>query len=248
MGPDMAARTPPDRPGEPAREAIDYFNRGHVLHRVKLAIALRARRRMYDRVLELASPSPETRILDVGTTPDLTIAYNNFFERWYPYPGRITACSVEDCSVLEGRFPGVSFRLTDGRHLPFGDGEFDLAVSFAVLEHVGGIDEQRRFLGELARVCRAFIAYTPYRYFPVEMHTLLPLTHWLPAPAYRALWRCLGLGFWAKEENLNLLSLRSVRPLLPQFGQARVRLVRTLGWPSNIELYWQRDSRAAELS
>jgi Methyltransferase domain len=221
--------------------AIDYFNSRHVLHRVKAVVALRARRGMYQRVLGLANPSRDSRILDVGTTPDLAIAYNNFFERWYPYPERLTACSIEDCSVLEAHFPGLTFRLTDGRRLPFDDQEFDLAPSFAVLEHVGGSEAQRHFLSELARVSRAFIAYTPYRYFPIEMHTLLPLTHWLPAAAYRALWRRVGMDFWAEERNLNLLSLRTVRALLPRAGSARIRLMRTFGWPSNIEVYWRRE-------
>ena len=130
--------------------------------------------------------------------------------------------------------------MTDGRGLPFADREFDLALSFAVLEHVGGRDRQRHFLAELARVSAAFIVYTPYRFFPVEMHTLLPLTHWLPPRAHRALWRRLGLRFWADERNLNLLSLRTLRPILPSFGHSRVRLLRTFGLPSNVEVYWTR--------
>jgi len=243
----MDAEIPSDRPGSQRPEAIDYFNRRHVLHWLKVAVALGARRRMYERVLGLANPSRESRVLDVGTTPDLTIPYNNFFERWYPYPEHVTACSIEDCSVLETRFPGVTFRMTDGQYLPFRDREFDLALSFAVLEHVGGLDEQRRFLAELARVSRAFIAYTPYRYFPVEMHTLLPLTHWLPVRAYRALWRRLGIRFWAEESNLNLLSIRTLRPVLPAFGHASIRLMRTFGWPSNIEVYWRRERLVTDL-
>ena len=78
------------------------------------------------------------------------------------------------------RLPRPPVQSDPGDRLPFDDGEFDLAVSFAVLEHVGSTAQQRRFIGELARVAPAFIAYTPYRYFPVEMHTLLPLLHWLP--------------------------------------------------------------------
>jgi len=153
----------------------------------------------------------------------------------------LSACSIEDCSLLEAYFPGLRFRLSDGRSLPFHDHEFDLAVSFAVLEHVGGSEEQRHFLSELARVSRAFIAYTPYRYFPIEMHTLIPLTHWLPTAAYRALWLRMGMEFWADEGNLNLLSIRAVKALLPRSGYARLRLMRTFGWPSNIEVYWRRE-------
>jgi hypothetical protein len=185
---------------------VDYFNRGHTLHRVKAAVALSARRRMYERVLRLVQPSPESRLLDVGTTPDVDIEYNNFFERWYPHRTRLTACSIENCTILERQFPGLTFRMTDGRTLPFLDQEFDIALSFAVLEHVGGFEQQRAFLREMARVSRQFVAFTPYRYFPIEMHTLLPLIHWLPTALHRRILRRVGMAFWADEKNLNLLS------------------------------------------
>jgi hypothetical protein len=195
---------------------------------------------MYHRTMRHAHPDRVNRILDVGTTPDLAIPYNNFFERWYPHPDRITACSIEDCSNLPAAFPGLRFVRLEGVGLPFEDQSFDLAVSFAVLEHVGSRRSQQGFLAELARVSDAFLVYTPYRYFPVEMHTFIPFTHWLPAPVYRKLWLGMGMTFWSNEANLNLLSLRDVRAILPSQGRSTLRLVRTWGWPSNIEIHWRR--------
>jgi hypothetical protein len=223
-----------------ADAGIDYFNRHHTLHRVKAEVALKARRTMYGRVLRLGQPSPSTRILDVGTTPDLAIPYNNFFERWYPHTRQVTACSVEDCANLTGAFAGLRFVPITGDRLPFDDGEFDLGLSFAVLEHVGSTSNQQTFLRELARVTNEFILYTPYRYFPIEMHTFLPFTHWMPMRLCRKLWRSLGLTFWAEERNLNLLSVRDIRRMLPPNGSVRIRLMRTFGWPSNIEVHWRR--------
>ena len=228
------------RPDAP-HVAIDYFNRAHPLHWIKEPVVGRARRRMYDRFIALVGPTVETRILDVGATPDLEISYNNFLERLHPYPAAITACSIEDCSNLEHAFPGLSFRRIEGDRLPAADREFDVAVSFAVLEHVGSRGRQREFLSEMARVAHRFLLYAPYRYFPIEVHTFIPFLHWLPAPWYRAVWRRIGLGFWAEEANLNLMGLRQLRPLLPAHGHAQVRLLRTFGWPSNIEVYWRRE-------
>ena len=221
-------------------EAIDAFTRGHLLHRIKEPVTWRARVRMFGRFVELVRPGAQTRILDVGVTPDLDIRYNNFFERLYPHPARITACSIEDCSNLERAFPGLTFRRIRERKLPAADREFDVAVSFAVLEHVGSRAQQREFIAELARVADAFVLYTPYRYFPVEVHTFVPFLHWLPAPWHRAVLRRIGLGFWAEEANLNLMGLRELKPLLPSHGHARVRLLKTFGLPSNIEVHWTR--------
>lgn len=69
-----------------------------------------------------------------------------------------------------------------GQQLPFGDGRFDAAVSFGVIEHVGAIGdsvdvypdvwEQRQiFAREVARVVRpggAIIMSTPNRLFPID--------------------------------------------------------------------------------
>lgn len=220
--------------------SIDYFNRRHRLHAIKARIALSARRRMYERLLRHLPLDPERSVLDVGTTPDLELPYNNFFERWYPYPGRVTACSVEDCSNLEAAFPGLSFVKVSDDRLPFRDRQFDAALSFAVLEHVGAREAQRQHLAELARVASTFVAYTPYRFCPVEFHTLLPLTHWLPAGVHRPLWRAMGMAFWADERNLNLVGLRDIRAMLPRGGAASVRVLWTLGCPANLEIVWRR--------
>ena len=79
-------------------------------------------------------------------------------------------------------FPQVRAVRADGRELPFADGEFDLGFSNAVVEHVaGGRDGQRRFVHELCRVAQRVFVTTPNRWFPLEVHTLLPFVHWLPA-------------------------------------------------------------------
>ena len=78
-------------------------------------------------------------------------------------------------------FPAVTAVQADGRELPFADGAFDLGFSNAVVEHVAGRrDEQRRFVHELCRVSRRVFVTTPNRFFPLEVHTLVPFAHWLP--------------------------------------------------------------------
>jgi SAM-dependent methyltransferase len=216
---------------------IDYFSLGHPLSGLRSHYAIKARKRMFGLFMEAFHPSAETRVLDLGVTPDTSLPEANLFERLYPYPGKLTAASIEDAQSVETSFPGVRFVKLAGGPLPFADREFDIVFCSAVIEHVGDRESQRKFIAEALRVGKGFFFTTPHRYFPLEFHTLLPLIHWLPQPAHQALLRKMGKDFWAKTENLNLLTLGELRALFPACGELRGRLVRLFGWPSNIVVY-----------
>ncbi len=83
---------------------------------------------------------------------------------------------------------------------------------------------------------------TPNRWFPVEFHTVLPLLHWLPPAAFRAILRSLGKEFYAREETLNLLSSSVLTAAARSAGIAHlpVRSVGMLGWPTNLLLVARR--------
>jgi SAM-dependent methyltransferase len=159
-----------------------------MLGRVASAVSLRSRERKLERFLELLAPGPETTVVDVGVTnaPFGEGSSDNFFEALYPWPGQITAVGHTELERFETAFPAVRAVRADGRELPFADGAFDLGFSNAVVEHVaGGRDGQRQFVHELCRVAARVFVTTPNRFFPLEVHTLLPFAHWLP-PAARA--------------------------------------------------------------
>lgn len=196
-------------------------------------VAVYARRRMFERFMAVARPGPDTTVLDVGATA-ANGRKGNFFEQLYPYTGQITAAGLEDARGLEVDFPGLTYVRLEGDRLPFADRAFDWVVSFAVLEHVGVRGRQRQFLGELCRVGKACFLSTPNRWFPVEVHTLVPLLHWLPARWFRAALRAAGQSFYAAEVNLNLLSDREVRGLLPPSVRVTAHPVRLLGLCSNL--------------
>jgi len=218
-------------------DSIDYFSRDHKLRSMASRVAYRARVKIFDRFVDVMQPGAADRIVDVGVTPDRELPDSNFFEQLYPHRDQITATSIEDASFLESDFPGVRFVRTDGASLPFADGEFDIAFSSAVLEHVGDRDAQRAFVAELVRVSKRFFLTTPNRWFPVEVHTFLPLLHWLPQPAHQRSLRALGKDFWAETDNLNLLSARTVAELFPAGSEVHVSRLRTAGATSNL-LVW----------
>jgi SAM-dependent methyltransferase len=186
------------------------------------AISLRSRQRKLRLFLDEMQPTSETTVLDVGAD-ELAFGEGggcgtlNFFEELYPWPDRITALGLHDGAGFRERYPAVRYVQGDACALPFGDGEFEVVFSNAVIEHVGGRERQRRLVLEALRVGRRVFLTTPNRRFPVEVHTRLPFVHWLPdAVAHRA-YDLVGKGF-AKE--LDLLSPGTLASLFP--GRVRV--------------------------
>jgi hypothetical protein len=154
-----------------------------VLRRVASRVSMRSRERKLRLFLDLVAPGPETTVVDVGVTdaPFGAGSSDNFFEALYPWPERITAVGHTELGRFEAAFPAVTAVRADGRSLPFADGAFAVGFSNAVVEHVaGGREGQRAFVHELCRVAGRVFVTTPNRWFPLEVHTLLPFVHWLP--------------------------------------------------------------------
>jgi SAM-dependent methyltransferase len=219
------------------QRSLDYFSLGHPLVAFRSHFAMRARRRMFELFMRELSPNPQSKILDLGVTPDTSLPESNFFEALYPYPRQITAASIEDASCIESKFPGVRFSQIGRGPLPYSDKQFDMVFCSAVLEHVGTRAEQAQFVREVIRVSKAFFLTTPNRWFPVDFHTLLPFAHWFPQNQHQAILRSLGHDFLAQTENLNLLSGKDVLSLFPQTVSPRLCKLRLAGWTSNLVVY-----------
>ena len=199
---------------------------------------LSARMKMY-RALASAVPLEDCRaILDVGATADREKESSNFFEQAYPHPERITALSDQDASWMAARWAGLTFVQGDALRMPFGDGAFDLVFSNAVIEHVGRRENQATFIRECIRVSRRYVFITtPNRYYPIELHTALPLIHWLPPKLFRKALMRLGKAFFASEDNLNLLSKNDLAEMMKAFpARHAIGAIRFLGFPSNLLL------------
>ena|SRR5690348_3845385 len=184
-----------------------------MLGRVASQASLRSRERKLRLFLDLFQPGPETTVVDVGVTdaPFGDGSSDNFFEALYPWPARVTAVGRTSLDRFAAAFPAVSVVRADGRELPFADDTFDLGFSNAVVEHVaGGRDGQRSFVHELCRVAERVFVTTPNRYFPLEVHSLLPFAHWLPRRARDPLLRARGF-----DDVLEPLGPRELASLFP---------------------------------
>ena len=186
------------------------------------SISLRSRERKLRLFLEELRPTADTRVLDVGAD-ELGFgegdgcATMNFFEELYPWPERITALGLHDGAGFRARYPRIPYVQGDACALPFEDGAFDIVFSNAVIEHVGGRDRQRQFVSEAIRVGRRVFITTPNRRFPIEVHTRLPLVHWLPDAVSHRVYDVIGREIGAE---VDLLTRRSFAQLFP--GRVRV--------------------------
>jgi len=181
------------------------------------------------------SLTPETRVLDVGGTPDCW--------RLLPAPPRLVFLNTPRAREEVGE--SAAWVAGDGRCLPFADDAFDVVFSNSVIEHVGDGESQQRFANEVARVGRAYWVQTPNRWFPVEQHLLTPLIHWLPRPWQRSLvprftvWSMIvkttpDRRQFYLDHYLNEVKLLSIRELRALFPRARVIRERFLGWTKSL--------------
>jgi len=105
------------------------------------------------------------------------------------------------------------------------DKAYDIVFSNSVIEHVGGLRDQRRMAGECLRVGKAHFIQTPNRHFPVEPHFLLPFFQCLPQSIRAICHASSDLGWWKKAagyypaleevESIRLLTKAEMRYLFP---------------------------------
>jgi hypothetical protein len=227
---------------------------------IKGYVAMRARRRIYNKFCSIFPPKESDSIIDMGVTPNECVKHANFLERWYPYTTRLTAASIEDASYFEKRYAGLKFlklkhnrenrfiNETTGEPIP--DNAFDVLFCSAVLEHVGSRDQQKKFIAECIRIAPKCFITTPDRHFLFEMHTIIPILHWLPMNVFRKFLRFIGKDFLADERNLNLFTINELKHMMcepppPPASQAaegrglektlvQFFRLRIFFWPSNI--------------
>jgi len=192
---------------------------------------------IYRRFVSRFPPDPDALVLDIGVNADLRERHQYFLESRYPYLERVVACGLESGEHYRSLFPQATYlRVARGEPLPFATGHFDLAFCSAVVEHVGSRESQKTFVEEVLRVSKWAFFTTPNRWYPVDLHTQLPLLHYLPGSVYRPVYRLLGFDFFSREENLNLLDRKALATLVPSGRRFEISTHKFLGLPSNLLL------------
>jgi hypothetical protein len=200
------------------------------------SLVSRLRRARLKQFIKMVPPAKPTHILDIGGTID-------FWESHWGELPRNVALTIVNLEPQNAR-SGLPIRSItgDARNLSeFGDAHFDYCFSNSVIEHVGTLADQRAMANEVRRVASGYFLQTPYRYFPVEPHFLLPLWAQMPLWLRTALHQSVDLGWMAAQpdylnaradvEQIRLLSIREMHLLFPD---AELRLERMCGLVKSI--------------
>jgi SAM-dependent methyltransferase len=192
--------------------------------RLKNDLAFSVRRKIFDAFMRECHPGPDDRVADFGVSGNRDHPVHYFFETLYPYTNRLTAIgrAAEDARWYPQQFPGLQFIEADLRQIPVPDNFFAAGICNAVVEHAGTREQQAALVREVCRVCRRVLFTTPNKAFPVELHTFLPLIHWLPDPTWRATLRALGQRTFAEVEELNPLGAADFLALFPRDRDTRL--------------------------
>jgi hypothetical protein len=184
--------------------------------RTRLAspLAARARSRRHARFFALTGVTPQSRIVDLGSGPLGLRAF----------APELDVTGVDRLPKPEYPGPYVQADVTD--RLPFGDGEFDLAYSSSLIEHLAP-GKRPGFAAEVRRVARGWYVQTPAYSFPIEPHALLPFAHWLAPRARRAYWRVGVAGEWEEIALLRQGDLEALFPGAPVLAERVLGLAKS---------------------
>ena len=191
------------------------YERPGLRARVASTLSARARARRLELFTRLMRPAIGDRILDVGC------GRAGWLDDLDP---EVEVVGVDREPSLPGYDgPNRKYIQGDALELPFADGEFDVAFSNSVIEHLSP-DSWQRFASEIQRVSRRFFVQTPNRWFPVEPHVLLPGYQFLPRAAQRKIWPIA-----VPNEPYDEITLLTATDLSRLFPSAQIIRERSLG-------------------
>ncbi len=154
-------------------------------------------------------------VLDVGSTQDEENASSNFIVKNL---GKFNEYKSISDQKIESNFFTTCVQksiTSDFKKNEIDELKSDLVISNATIEHVGDFNNQIKMCKNIINLSKKFfVISTPNKYYPLDFHTKIPFIHWLPDKIYRSILKKMGLNFFSKEENLNLLSTHHLHKIM----------------------------------
>lgn len=201
-------------------------SKGNLFYKYIKQITINEREAFFNHFVENTNYSKNKSVIDIGTTPSLDDEQNIFLKK-VKENKNITCLSNQNCNILKEKFKNLKkIIIADGKNTELEDNSFDIVHSNATLEHIGSYKNQKLFIKEMIRISKESIfLQTPNRYYPIDFHTLLPFIHWFPKNFHRKLLNSIKFDFYAKEENLNLLSKNDLKKMCKELEIKNYKII-----------------------
>jgi len=184
-------------------------------------------------------------ICDVGTTEDISNKSSNFLIK--SFTNIKTKNSITDQLIKDDIFKNkIQASITSNlQPAQVNQLKSDISFSSATIEHVGCRDNQKKMIENMINLSKKYIIITtPNKFHPIEFHTKLPLLHFLPKIIYKSLLNLVGYSYFAKIENLNLLSVDDLSKILNMFSNIKFKIIKIklFGFTSNLVAICEKDN------
>jgi hypothetical protein len=184
-------------------------------------------------------------ICDVGTTEDISNKSSNFLIK--SFTSIKTKNSITDQLIKDDIFKNkIQASITSNlQPAQVNQLKSDISFSSATIEHVGCRDNQKKMIENMINLSKKYIIITtPNKFHPIEFHTKLPLLHFLPKIIYKSLLNLVGYSYFAKIENLNLLSVDDLSKILNMFSNIKFKIIKIklFGFTSNLVAICEKDN------
>ena len=219
--------------------------------RIRLLVQGFNRKRKLKYILSLINENDS--IIDIGVEAIKSIPQRfstNYIEEYFLREKRNITClglQNDDFAFFRERYTNCELLLFDGKTFPaVKNGRYNIALSNAVIEHVGNYEAQKKWLEEISLISSKLVITTPNRYFPVETHTNILFLHWFPEKYRNKLFKifCVSQKKVNCINELNLLSKNEFIKLLylSGFSIIEIKINRILLFAMDFVIYAESKS------
>lgn len=190
----------------------------------------KCRRKRGELFKQYLKPEEGDKILDLGG------GTGSYISRLLPFKSNVYIADIDEEELKRSVEKGFTpIRLDENGALPYSDHYFDIVFCSSVIEHATvpkkdifsihtnkafreiSLKMQKSFADEIRRVSKGYFVQTPYKYFPLESHSRLPVILVLLPRKWQIKIIAFFRKFWFAKTtpDWNLLTVEDMKYLFP---------------------------------